>query len=82
MANLKSTNYVKNSYISTRSKTRSGVGQASNKGYLGMIVDKEGHLLEASVANMAVILPDKVFLLPPFDKTLQGTTSMKCLEYI
>lgn len=47
-----------------------------------MLVDKEGHLLEASVANMAVVLPGNVFLLPPFDKTLQGTTSMKCLDFI
>lgn len=44
---VKSTNYVTNSYIATQAKKRGG--------YIGIFTDEDGCLLEAAMANVAVL---------------------------
>ena len=40
-------------------------------------------MLEGSMANVAFVMKDsKEFILPPFDVTLPGTTSKRCLTLI
>ena len=34
------------------------------------------------MANVAIVTKDKDFMLPSFDFTIAGTTSIKCLKHI
>ncbi len=44
--------------------------------------DKNGYLLEGSVATVAVLLDNGDFVVPPFERILPGTTAIKILEYL
>lgn len=51
-------------------------------GYLCIEQDKDGYLLEAMMATVALLLQNGDFLVPPFDRILQGTTAVKILEFV
>ena len=72
--NIKSNNYLVRSYIASESKAQGG--------YLAIEADKNGYLLEGSVATVAVLLKNGDFIVPPFDRILPGTTAIKILEYL
>jgi branched-subunit amino acid aminotransferase/4-amino-4-deoxychorismate lyase len=72
--NVKSNNYMVRSYIATESKSQGG--------YLAIEADKNGYLLEGSVATVAVLLSNGDFIVPPFDRILPGTTAIKILDYL
>lgn len=72
--NIKSNNYLLRSYIATESKAQGG--------YLAIEADKEGYLLEGSVATVAVLLKNGDFVVPPFERILPGTTAIKILDFI
>ncbi len=72
--NIKSNNYLVRSYIAGESKSQGG--------YLAIEADKEGYLLEGSVATVAVLMDNGDFIVPPFDRILPGTTAIKILDYI
>lgn len=78
VAHSKNTNYLINSLVTKQSK--------DNGGYLGIMVDEDGNLLESPISNIAFVIKDKngnlVFNVPPFDKTLVGTTVVRLFEYI
>ncbi len=44
--------------------------------------DKDGYLLEGSVASVAVLLKNGDFIVPPFDRIIPGTTAPKIFDYI
>lgn len=73
-AKSKNTNYLINSMTTKISKDQGG--------YLGIMVDKDGYLLESPISNIAFFLKDGSFCVPPFDRTLAGTTIIRCMEYI
>ena len=72
--NIKSNNYLIRSYIATESKAQGG--------YLAIEADKNGYLLEGSVATLAVLLRNGDFIVPPFERILPGTTAIKILEFL
>lgn len=74
ISSAKSTNYLENSIVANFSKSRGG--------YLGIKADEDGNLLEAAIANIAIVLKSNVFLTPPPDKIVEGTTLKKCISYI
>ena len=53
-----------------------------NGGYLGIMTDSEGNLMESPISNLAFYLNDGSFSVPPFDRTLAGTTVIRCLDFI
>jgi len=71
---VKTTNYLINSIIY-------GKAQSQNC-YMGIFTDREGNLLECPTSNIGFILKDNSFCVPPFDKTIQGTTVMRLFEYV
>ena len=72
--NVKSNNYLIRSYLATESKSQGG--------YLAIEADKNGYLLEGSVATVAVLLKNGEFIVPPFERILPGTTAIKILDYL
>ena len=72
--NVKSNNYLVRSYIASESKAKGG--------YLAIEADKDGYLLEGSVATVAVLLKNGDFIVPPFERILPGTTAIKILDYL
>lgn len=70
----KTTNYMHNCIITKKSKEKNG--------YLGIITDDEGNLLESPISNIAFVNTDNEFVVPSFDKCLKGTTVTKCFKYI
>lgn len=54
----------------------------SKGGYLGIKCDENGHLLEASIASIGLVLKNKEFITPPADKIIEGTTLKKCVEFM
>ena len=72
--NIKSNNYLVRSYIATESKAQGG--------YLAIEADKNGYLLEGSVATVAVLMNNGDFIVPPFERILPGTTAIKILDYL
>jgi len=71
---VKSTNYMVNSIVQRIAQ--------KEKAYMGIFTDDNGYLLESPTNNIAFVLKDKTFLVPPFDKTLVGTTILRCFDYI
>ena len=51
-------------------------------GYQGIECDKDGNLLEAGMATVAVLLKNGDFVVPPFTKILVGTTVIKILNFL
>ena len=70
----KNTNYLINSMTTKMSKDQGG--------FLGIMTEDNGNILESSMSNCAYFMKDGSFCIPPFDKTLAGTTAIKCMEYI
>eukprot|EP01017_Pseudomicrothorax_dubius_P046386 TRINITY_DN8165_c0_g1_i6.p1 TRINITY_DN8165_c0_g1~~TRINITY_DN8165_c0_g1_i6.p1 ORF type:complete len:288 (-),score=64.12 TRINITY_DN8165_c0_g1_i6:180-1043(-) len=74
LATIKSTNYLLNALTAVFAKERGG--------YLGINVDNNGFLTEASLANVGLVNHRKEFLTPKLDNALQGTTLVRCLEHM
>ena len=72
--NVKSNNYLLRSYIASESKARGG--------YIGIEKDHDGYLLEGTMATLAVLLKNGDFVIPPFDRILQGTTAIKIMKFL
>ncbi|KAL4457033.1 hypothetical protein ABPG74_014671 [Tetrahymena malaccensis] len=70
----KSISYLENAIIANASKSKGG--------YLGIKVDENGYLLEASIASIGMILKNKEFVSPPADKIIEGTTLKKCMQFL
>ncbi len=73
-AKSKNTNYLINAMTTKISKDQGG--------FLGIMTDKDGSLLESPISNIAFLLEDDTFWVPPFEKTLAGTTVIRCMDYI
>ena len=73
VATAKTTNYLCSSIIACKAH--------EDGGYLGLISDKDGNILEGVVSNIAFVLNDDTYSVPSFEKTLPGTTAIKCLEF-
>mmetsp|Transcript_8063 Transcript_8063/g.9148 ORF Transcript_8063/g.9148 Transcript_8063/m.9148 type:complete len:148 (-) Transcript_8063:45-488(-) len=71
---VKNTNYVANSYAASTSKSKGG--------YIGIIVDSNDYILEASMANVGVVLKNGKLIIPSFERTLAGTTVVLAIKYI
>ena len=50
--------------------------------FMGIFTDENGYLLESPTNNIAFVLNDNTFLSPPFEKTLVGTTLVRCFDFI
>jgi len=73
-AKSKNTNYLINSMTTKQSKDKGG--------FLGIMTDSDGCLLESPISNVAFLMEDDSFWVPPFEKTLAGTTVIRCMNYI
>jgi len=73
-AKSKNTNYLINSMTTKQSKDKGG--------FLGIMTDSDGSLLESPISNIAFYMEDGSFYVPPFEKTLAGTTVIRCMDYI
>jgi len=74
ISHTKNTNYLLNSLVTKKAKEKGG--------YLGIMVDELGHVLESPMSNIAFVFHNNEFNVPPFDKTLKGTTVVRLMEYI
>jgi len=70
----KNTNYLVNAMITNMSKREGG--------YLGIMTDDQGNILESPMSNIAFVLNNGDFSVPPFDKTLVGTTVVRVMDYV
>lgn len=70
----KTTSYLANCIINKIVKQK--------QGYLGIMLDDEGNMLEGPISNIAFVMKNNSFRVPSFEKTLKGTTIIKCLRYI
>jgi branched-subunit amino acid aminotransferase/4-amino-4-deoxychorismate lyase len=70
----KTTNYLINALVNNKSKEQGG--------YLGIMTDENGNMLETPMSNIAFLLLDGTFLVPPFDKTLTGTTVVRVMDFV
>jgi branched-subunit amino acid aminotransferase/4-amino-4-deoxychorismate lyase len=71
---VKSTNYLVNSVVQR-------IAQVEDA-FMGIFTDENGYLLESPTNNIAFVMKDRTFVVPPFDKTLVGTTVLRCFDYI
>ena len=72
----KKTDYLINCIVNKRITEKNG--------YLGLLVDDEGNFLETPISCLGFIIEeDKNLILniPSFEKTLAGSTAIKCIEY-
>jgi branched-subunit amino acid aminotransferase/4-amino-4-deoxychorismate lyase len=74
ISSSKNTNYLLNALVSKYSREQGG--------YLGIMVDEEGNLLESPISNIAFVLKNGDFNVPPFDKTLVGTTVLRLFDFV
>lgn len=72
--NVKSNNYLVRTYMASESRSRGG--------YIAIEQDKDGYLLEGTMATVAVLLKNGEFIIPPFDRILKGTTAIKIMDYL
>lgn len=70
----KNTNYLVNALVTKQAREEGG--------YLGIMVDGEGNLLESPMSNLAFVLNNGDFNVPPFEKTLIGTTVLRVLDFV
>ena len=73
-AKSKNTNYLMNSITAKISRDQGG--------YHGIFVDNAGNLIESPISNVAFVLKNAIFSVPLFEKTLPGTTVLRCLDYV
>ncbi|MFP4671942.1 MAG: aminotransferase class IV [Desulfohalobiaceae bacterium] len=72
LANVKSCNYLPNVLMEK---------EAEDKGAdFTVVLDEEGYLAEGPTENLGLISRDGEFLVPEFQRTLQGTTVVRMLE--
>jgi branched-subunit amino acid aminotransferase/4-amino-4-deoxychorismate lyase len=74
ITHAKSTNYLLNSIVTKIAKEKGG--------YLGIMIDEFGNLLESPISNIAFVLKTGEFCVPTFEKTLAGTTIIRCFDYV
>jgi branched-subunit amino acid aminotransferase/4-amino-4-deoxychorismate lyase len=70
----KNTNYLINSIVTKKAKQQGG--------YLGIMIDEYGNMLESPISNVAFVLNNGTFSVPPFEKTLAGTTVIRCMQFV
>ena len=73
-AKSKNTNYLINAMTTKQSKDKGG--------FLGIMTDSDGNLLESPISNIAFLMEDDTYCVPPFEKTLAGTTVIRCMDFI
>lgn len=74
LALAKTTNYLVNSLIAMEAKKKGG--------FLGVMVTKEGIVLEGPIANVGFIWKNGDFVTSSFDRVLKGTTLIEAMNYI
>jgi branched-subunit amino acid aminotransferase/4-amino-4-deoxychorismate lyase len=74
ISHSKNTNYLLNVLVAKISREQGG--------YLGIMTDEDGNLLESPISNIAFVLSNGEFSVPSFEKTLVGTTVVRCMEYV
>lgn len=74
LAEAKTTNYLTNALVAMESKKKGGM--------LGIMLSKEGYILEPPISNVAFIWKNGDFVTPPFDGVLRGTTLIECMNYV
>jgi len=72
LANMKSNNYMINALTAMEAE--------DDGGYLGMQIDSDGYLQEASISCVAIVEEDNVLRTPKFDMILASTTVQRSLE--
>ncbi|CAJ1403050.1 unnamed protein product [Effrenium voratum] len=72
LATLKSNNYLLNCMLAMAAQERGG--------RFGINIRTDGTVAEGCVANCGIVTKDKVFITPPFDGILAGTTVRKAME--
>ena len=72
LAQIKSNNYLLN--VLTHLEAADGGGT------FGIIVDDDGYIAEACVLNVASVSHDGIFVTPPFEGILHGTTMRRLLD--
>ncbi len=74
MSASKNTNYLLNGLVIKESRDKGG--------YYGIMVDENGHCLESPMSNIAFITNNGEFNVPPFEKTLKGTTVLRLFDFV
>lgn len=74
LATAKTTNYLINSLYAIEAVKRGG--------NLGVMIDRDGNILEGPIANIAFVFKNGDFVIPKLTKTLRGTTLIECLQFI
>ncbi|MGM0424406.1 MAG: aminotransferase class IV [Thermodesulfobacteriota bacterium] len=72
LANVKSCNYLPNVLMEKEAEDRGADFTA--------VLDESGYLAEGPTENLGLISKDNEFLVPDFERTLQGTTVVRMLE--
>ncbi|CAE6957502.1 DAAT [Symbiodinium natans] len=72
LATLKSNNYLLNCLLAMSAQERGGC--------FGINIREDGTVAEGCVANCAIVTADKVFITPPFEGILAGTTVRKAMD--
>lgn len=75
LATIKSNNYMLNALSAMEAQTDLGAGRHA----LGIQVDGQDYVAEASIANVAIVDRCGVLRTPPFDGILAGTTAKRAL---
>jgi branched-subunit amino acid aminotransferase/4-amino-4-deoxychorismate lyase len=70
----KSTNYLVHALVTKQSRDQGG--------FLGIMTDDKNNILETSMSNVAFVMKNGEFNVPPFEKTLIGTTVVRVLEFV
>eukprot|EP00435_Cladocopium_sp_Y103_P012132 s701_g3.t1 len=74
LATLKSNNYLLNCMLAMTAQDRGG--------NFGINYRADGTISEGCVANCGIVTKEKVFITPPFDGILAGTTMRKAMQLI
>lgn len=74
LATLKSNNYLLNCMLAMTAQDRGG--------NFGINYRDDGSISEGCVANCCLVTKEKVFITPPFDGILAGTTMQKAMQLI
>jgi len=74
LATLKSNNYLLNCMLAMAAQDRGG--------NFGINIREDGTVAEGCVANCAIVTTDNIFITPPFEGILAGTTVRKAMQFI